>query len=62
MRYPTIMPSPVHAPASKPILSIKVAGTNYFVKTPPFPNKVQRNLLSYIRVQRENALLMNMLR
>jgi hypothetical protein len=48
MRYPSVMPAPIHAPTSKPILSIKAAGTNDFVETPPFPNKLQDNLLSFI--------------
>jgi hypothetical protein len=48
MRYPAIMPAPIHVPASRPILSIKAAETNDFVETSPFPNKVQENLLLYI--------------
>jgi hypothetical protein len=45
MRYPAIMHVPVHAPASKSVLHIKAAGTNDFVETPPFPNKVQESLI-----------------
>jgi hypothetical protein len=48
MRYPAIMPAHVHAPVSKPILSIKAVEINDFFKAPPFPNKVQENLLTYI--------------
>jgi hypothetical protein len=48
MKYLAIMPAHVKAPEVSPILAIKPAETNDFVKTPPFPNKVHENLLSYI--------------
>ena len=40
MKYPAIMPAPVKK--VKPILSIK---TNDYVETPPYPTRVQENLL-----------------
>jgi hypothetical protein len=48
MRYPTIMPAHIPMPKEKKFLSIKANGTNDFIETPPHPNKVQENLLSYI--------------
>jgi hypothetical protein len=48
MKYPAIMPAGIHAPTASPVLSIKAAKTNDFVEVPPFPNKVQENLLTYI--------------
>jgi hypothetical protein len=48
MKYPAIMPAHVKAPEVSPALAIKAAETNDFVETPPFPNKVQENLLTYI--------------
>jgi hypothetical protein len=64
MKYPAIMHARIKAPEGSPVLAIKVAETNDFVETPPFPNKVQENLLTYIqtRVQEENAHLMSRLR
>jgi hypothetical protein len=40
-KYTAIMPARINAPSASPILAIKVAETNHFVKAPPFPNKVQ---------------------
>jgi hypothetical protein len=48
MKYPAIMPAHIHAPNTSPVLTIKAAETNDFVEAPPFPNKVQENLLTYI--------------
>jgi hypothetical protein len=48
MKYPTIMPAHINAPEARPVLAIKAAEMNDFVKTPPFPNKVQENHLTYI--------------
>jgi hypothetical protein len=42
------MPACINAPEATPILAIKAAEINDFVETPPFPNKVQENLLTYI--------------
>jgi hypothetical protein len=48
MKYPALLPAHVHVHVGKPVLSIEAAKINYFVKTPPFPNKVWENLLTYI--------------
>jgi hypothetical protein len=48
MKCPAIMHARMHAPIASPILSIKAAKTDDFVEAPPFPNKVQENLLTYI--------------
>jgi hypothetical protein len=48
MKYPTIMPRRVDAPVANPFLSIKAVEINNFVEVPPFPKKVQENLLTYI--------------
>jgi hypothetical protein len=42
MKYSAIMP------AARPVLAIKAAKICDFVETPPFPSKVQENLLTYI--------------
>jgi hypothetical protein len=42
------MPACINASEATPVLAIKAAKINDFVKTPPFPNKVQENLLTYI--------------
>jgi hypothetical protein len=49
MKYPAIMPTRIHAPTARPVLSIEAAKTNDFLEAPPFPNKVQENLLTYIK-------------
>jgi hypothetical protein len=48
MKYFAIMPARTNAPEARPILAIKAAKICDFVETPPFPNKVQENLLTYI--------------
>jgi hypothetical protein len=48
MKYPGIMHARVKAPEVSLVLAIEATETNYFVETPPFPNKVQENLLTYI--------------
>jgi hypothetical protein len=48
IKYPTIMPTRIHAPNASPVLAIKAPETNDFVEAPPLPNKVQENLLTYI--------------
>jgi hypothetical protein len=64
MKYPAIMVACINAPKVSPVLAIKAAEINDFVETPPFPNKVQENLLTYIsnKSARENAHLMSKLR
>jgi hypothetical protein len=42
------MPRRVDAPVVNPFLSIKAIEINDFVEVPPFPKKVQENLLTYI--------------
>jgi hypothetical protein len=41
MRYPAIMPAPIPMPKKNHVLSIKANGTNDFIETHPYPNKVQ---------------------
>ena len=50
MKYPAIMPAPTPTslPNARPVLSIKANETNDFVEAPPYPNKVQENLLKAI--------------
>jgi hypothetical protein len=48
MKYPAIMPTRIHAPNVSSVLAIKAAEANDFVEAPPFPNKVQENLLTFI--------------
>jgi hypothetical protein len=48
MKYHAIMPARANAPMARPILSIEVVKTDDFVDAPPFSNKVQENLLTYI--------------
>jgi hypothetical protein len=48
MKYPAIMHARINAPEVSLVLAIKAAEINDFVETPPFPNKVQENLLTYI--------------
>jgi hypothetical protein len=48
MKYPAIIPACTKEPEVSPIIAIKDAKTNDFVETPPFLNKVQENLLTYI--------------
>jgi hypothetical protein len=48
MKYPAIMPACINVPEVSHVLAIKAGKTNDFVNTPPFPNKVQENILTYI--------------
>jgi hypothetical protein len=48
MKYLAIMPAHINVPKARPVLAIKAAEINEFVETPPFPNKVHENLLTYI--------------
>jgi hypothetical protein len=48
MKYHAIMPAHINAPEARPVLAIKAAEINDFIETPPFPNKVHENLLTYI--------------
>jgi hypothetical protein len=48
MKYPAIMPTRIHAPNVSSVLAIKAAEANDFVEAPPFPNKVQENLHTFI--------------
>jgi hypothetical protein len=48
IKYHAIMPARIHVPDASPVLAIKTAEANNFVEAPPFPNKVQENLLTYI--------------
>jgi hypothetical protein len=45
---PMTYPAHVKVPEVSHVLAIKAAETNDFVETPPFPNKVLENLLTYI--------------
>jgi hypothetical protein len=48
MKYPAIMPARIHAHNASHVLAIKATETNDFAEAPPFPKKVQENLLTYI--------------